>query len=72
MIDKNKKESNKKQNKKYKINMHVDSNLLPLVRKCTPLPTEPPLYFRKRNSILLIRTKNFTDNYNAQHQDLAP
>ena len=47
-------------------------NLLPLVQKRIPLPTEPPLYFRKRNSILLIRKKNFTDNYNVQHHDLAP
>ena len=50
----------------------MDSNLLPLVRKRTPLPTGPLLYLESGNSILLIRMKSFTDNYDAQHQDLAP
>ena len=45
--------------------MRMDSNLLPLIRKRTPFPTEPPLIFRI--TILIISNKNFTDNYDAQH-----
>ena len=57
----------KKQNKN-KISMHMDLNFLLLVQRVRP---DPLLYTKYGSGILLIRTKNFTDNFDAQHRELA-